>query len=87
MLYHMVMARKEVLVQLEDQLVTDLDRIAAERGTNRSDLLRLLARALVERDEEAKADDQLIAAYRAIPEDPLETEWLARLAAENAIEW
>ena len=29
------MGRREVLVQLDDELVERLDRLAAERGTNR----------------------------------------------------
>ena len=86
MLYHMVMARKEVLVQLEDDLIAQLDRIAQQRGTNRSELLRRLARSLVETDEEARADVETIAAYKAMPDDT-DLAWLARLAAENAIEW
>ncbi len=87
MLYHMVMARKQVLVQLEDELIAQLDRIAQERGINRSDLLRRLVRNLVEAEDDRQADVQHRAAYQAIPEDPLETEWLTRLAAQNAIEW
>ncbi len=87
MLYHMVMARREVLVQLEDGLIKELDRIAKERGTNRSDLLRRLARGLIKADEELKADIDLVAAYRAMPQDDSDLDWLARHAAENAIEW
>jgi metal-responsive CopG/Arc/MetJ family transcriptional regulator len=82
MLYHMVMARKEVLVQLEDDLVKALDRIAKERGTNRSELLRTAARVIVTADDEAKADAELIAAYTAVPQDPQETEAMLRIALE-----
>lgn len=87
MLYHMVVARKEVLVQLDDELVAQLDRIAAERGVNRSALLRRLAQAFVEAEDEARADDELIAAYRRIPEDPAETAALMKLALEVWPEW
>ncbi len=82
MFYHMVMARKEVLVQLEDDLVKALDQIAKERGTNRSELLRTAARVIVTADDEAKADTELIAAYTAVPQDPQETEAMLRIALE-----
>jgi len=34
------MSRREVLVQLDDDLVARLDHPASERGTSRSELLR-----------------------------------------------
>ena len=82
MIYHMVMARKEVLVQLEDDLVRDLDRIATERGTNRSALLRRIARRFVQAEDERRADAALVAAYTAIPQDEGEIEALTTLALE-----
>ncbi len=87
MLYHMVVARKQVLVQLEDDLVRELDSIAADAGVNRSELLRRLVRNLVEAVDEAEADTELIAAYKAQPEDPEMLAVLNRLAAETAIDW
>lgn len=36
----MVLARREVLVQLDDELVAQLDQLASRIGTNRSELLR-----------------------------------------------
>jgi metal-responsive CopG/Arc/MetJ family transcriptional regulator len=83
----MVMARREVLVQLEDDLVVALDRIAKEQNTNRSELLRRLATSLVKTDDEIKADAELVEAYRRQPQDPAMTEAFMRLAAENAIDW
>ena len=87
MLYHMVMARREVLVQLDDDLVEALDRIAAVRGTSRSEVLRRAARAIVEADEEARADAELIAAYTAQPQDPAETDAYMRIAIESWPDW
>ena len=87
MVYHMVMARREVLVQLDDDLVADLDRIAAARSTSRSELLRQAARAVIEADEEAAADAELIAAYRRQPPDQALEQSAARLAARTAPEW
>jgi metal-responsive CopG/Arc/MetJ family transcriptional regulator len=83
----MVMARREVLVQLDDELVADLDRIAAVRSTNRSELLRQGARAVIEADEQAAADAGLIAAYRRQPPDQALQRSAARLAARTAPGW
>lgn len=78
MVYHMIMARKQVLVQLDDALVAELDRIAAEHKTNRSDLLRRIAQAFVAAEDEAKADEELVAAYRAQPQDEAELDaWMS----------
>ena len=87
MLYHMAVARREVLVQLEDDLVAALDAIASERATNRSEILRRAARLFVDAVDEAKADAELIEAYRKHPQDPIETEAFMQLALENWPEW
>ena len=83
----MVMPRREVLVQLDDDLVAELDRIAAARSTSRSELLRQGARAVIEADEETAADAELIAAYRRQPSDPALVQSAARLAARTAPAW
>lgn len=83
----MVMARREVLVQLDDDLVTQLDRIAEARSTSRSELLRRGARAVIEAEDEAAADAELIAAYRRQPPDPALVRSATRLAARTAPEW
>ena len=87
MLYHMFMGRREVLVQLDDDLVDRLDRLAAEQGTNRSELLRRGAAAVLEAAELAAADRQLQESYRRIPQDPTVVATAARLAARTAPEW
>lgn len=86
MSYHMFMARKQVLVQLDDELVAALDRIAAREDTNRSELLRRGARALVKAAEMADADAALTGAYQQHPQDAALVEALARHAAGIA-EW
>ncbi len=83
----MVMGRREVLVQLDDDLVARLDRLATDRGTNRSELLRRGALAVLEADSLQQADDALRVAYRRIPQDPELVEAAARLAAETAPRW
>jgi metal-responsive CopG/Arc/MetJ family transcriptional regulator len=67
MKYHMVIGRRQVLVQLDDELVKRLDRLAAKQGTNRSELLRRGAAAVLEAAERADADRALQAAYRRLP--------------------
>ena len=83
----MVMARREVLVQLEDDLVEQLDQIAEDHGTNRSELLRRGARAVIEAEDLAEADRRLVAAYRRQPPDPALVQSAARLAALTVPEW
>ena len=85
--YHMVMARREVLVQLDDDLVARLDEVAKEQGTNRSELLRRGALAVLTAVELEAADRELQASYRRIPQDPLLVEAAELLASETAPEW
>ena len=83
----MVMARREVLVQLDDELVERLDALAADLGTNRSELIRRGAQAVLDADEFAEADRQLQQAYRRQPADPAVLQSARRLAAETAPAW
>lgn len=87
MTYHMVMARREVLVQLDDHLVAELDRLAAVQGTSRSDLVRRSVLALLEAADVAEADRVLQDAYRRIPPEPALVEAARRLAAETTPSW
>jgi hypothetical protein len=87
MLYHMVMGRREVLVQLDDDLVERLDRLADEQGTSRSELLRRGAAAVLEASELAVADRHLQESYRRIPQDPALVTAAARLATHTTPEW
>lgn len=87
MLYHMLMARREVLVQLDDALVEQLDRLAASEGTNRSELLRRGASAVLEAAEQLEADRALRLAYRRVPQDPALVSTARRLAAQSVPEW
>jgi len=85
--YHMVMGRREVLVQLEDDLVERLDQLAAQEGTNRSDLIRRGASAVLNAADDAQADRALQDAYRRIPQDPAIIAAASRLAAATTSEW
>lgn len=83
----MVIARKQVLVQLDDALIDRLDRLARELGTNRSELLRRGAHAVLEAEDLAGADRELVAAYQRDPPDPAFVRSAARLAARTAAPW
>jgi Arc/MetJ-type ribon-helix-helix transcriptional regulator len=85
--YHMTMARKEVLVQLDDKLVAELDRLAVAQGTSRSDLVRRSVLALLEAADVAQADRELQDAYRRTPPDPALVAAARRLAADNTPSW
>jgi hypothetical protein len=87
MVYHMVMGRKEVLVQLDDDLIDRLDRLADKQGTSRSELLRRGAAAVLEAAEHAEADRDLQEAYRRLPQDPAIVSAASRLASLTAPEW
>ena len=83
----MVMPRREVLVQLDDDLVEQLDRIAKAFDTNRSELLRRGAQAVIDADAERPNDIELIAAYTRQPPDAALIRSAARLAAKTAPAW
>jgi metal-responsive CopG/Arc/MetJ family transcriptional regulator len=81
------MARRQVLVQLDDDLVERLDQLAKAEGTTRSDLLRRGAAAVLEAAEQLEADRALRDAYRRIPQDPALVTSAQRLAAQTTPEW
>jgi metal-responsive CopG/Arc/MetJ family transcriptional regulator len=87
MVYHMVMPRREVLVQLDDELVARLDELAKRIEVSRSELLRRAALAVLEADEWAQADRRLVEGYTRYPPDPVLAEASRRLARETAPEW
>jgi metal-responsive CopG/Arc/MetJ family transcriptional regulator len=81
------MARKQVLVQLDDDLVARLDELASHLAVSRSELLRRAALAMLDRAWEAEAERVTIEAYLRQPEDPAWVAAMSRLAAETAPEW
>jgi metal-responsive CopG/Arc/MetJ family transcriptional regulator len=83
----MSMARREVLVQLDDDLVARLDELAAQLGTNRSELLRRGAAAVINAEELATADRELITGYQRQPPDPALVQSARRLAGRTAPAW
>ena len=81
------MARRQVIVQLDDKLVGALDRVARQEGVSRSELLRRAAIALLEARKVVKQERKFVEAYGLVPQDPVLVETAARLAAEAAPPW
>jgi metal-responsive CopG/Arc/MetJ family transcriptional regulator len=78
------MARRQILVQLDDELIDALGEIAREEGLSRSELIRRAVRAWLEARREICWDREHAEGYRRFPEDAALAESLARIAAENA---
>jgi metal-responsive CopG/Arc/MetJ family transcriptional regulator len=76
------MARKQVIVQLDEELVKALDRVAKRNGVSRSDLIRRASRALLDALTEAEADRQLLQAYGRVPQEAWIVEAGRHLASE-----
>jgi hypothetical protein len=87
MSYPSGMARRQVLVQLDDTLVDDLDHLAGELGTSRSELLRRGARAVLLAAGRSRDDARLVESYRETPLDPDLIAAAQRLAARTVPEW
>jgi len=69
------MARKQVIVQLSDQILADLDALAAKDGVSRSEVIRRAVTAHV-RDRKWEEWDRISnEAYARIPDDPELTAW------------
>ena len=90
----MVVARRQTLVQLTDDLVDVLDAIAAKQGTTRSALIRSVLEGFVQEEDETEKDRRLVEGYTRFPpgteDDPPEwgtlealAEWSARKMIEE----
>jgi predicted transcriptional regulator len=74
------MARRQVLVQLDDEQVAALDRVAGRIDENRSELIRRAIEHYLEAVDEAVADLRYAEAYRRLPEGLAEDAGLRALA-------
>jgi metal-responsive CopG/Arc/MetJ family transcriptional regulator len=81
------MARKQVLVQLDDDLVRRLDKRAVQLSISRSELLRRAAIAVLDAYDTAAEDRWLVEAYQRQPQDPALIAAAAKLAAQTVPEW
>ncbi len=76
------MARRQVLVQLDDAQIAQLDRLVAGGEDNRSGLIRTAIDLYLDAVAEGLADVRYAEAYRRIPEDLDEHAGLRALALE-----
>lgn len=83
----MVMARRQVLVQLDDDMVDRLDELAGQLSVSRSELLRRGAETLLRAEDWAHADRELVEAYRRTPVDAALLDAGDRAAADTAPPW
>jgi metal-responsive CopG/Arc/MetJ family transcriptional regulator len=75
------MARRQVLVQLNDELLALLDERASRTGRSRSELIRAsIARDLAD-EREAALDAEIVEGYRRIPQEP--DRWADELARQS----
>jgi predicted transcriptional regulator len=72
------------MVQLSDELLTELDREAARQGASRSSVIRDAITTFLEQTREADVSRAIVDGYRRIPQGTLD-DWgdLAALADEN----
>jgi len=80
--YHMIMARTQTLVQLDEGLVALLDQRASKSGISRSALIRQAIEAYLAEDLEASIDESIVAGYTRIPAEEPTAEVIA-LATAN----
>jgi metal-responsive CopG/Arc/MetJ family transcriptional regulator len=81
------MARRQVIVQLDDALIERLDEIAAAGSISRSELLRRGANAILEAYRLAEQERAYVDGYLRTPQDE---PWLAvlhQLAVDNVPPW
>jgi len=76
------MARKQVLLQLTDDLVRRLDRVSKEKGLSRSAIVRDALERYVSRESEEEMDRRLIEGYTRFPPDGEFDAWSEQQARE-----
>jgi metal-responsive CopG/Arc/MetJ family transcriptional regulator len=82
----MVIARKQTLVQLSDDLIAALDARAAREGKSRSALIREAVQQHLHDEVEAEIDRQIVEGYTRLPQTEEEMEWGDRMAAD-VLQW
>jgi len=78
----MLVARRQTIVQLSDELVALLDERAARRGVSRSQLIRTAIEAYIASDEDAAIDAAIVEGYTRIP-PPDHDPWAEAAAIES----
>ena len=77
----MIMARRQTLVQLSDELVAALDEQASRAGTSRSELIRVALESYLGQGRDAAIDASIVEGYTRIP--PEDDPWADVAAAES----
>jgi metal-responsive CopG/Arc/MetJ family transcriptional regulator len=67
--------RKQVLVQLDDELVAELDRWAAREKVSRSDLIRRAVAAHLSDLDREEQDRTTVEAYERVPDSETFQPW------------
>ena len=76
------MARKQVLVQLSEELIRQLDEVAERRGESRSAVVREAVTKYVVTETEAEKDRRLVEGYTKFPPDDEFDAWAEQSARE-----
>jgi metal-responsive CopG/Arc/MetJ family transcriptional regulator len=82
--YHMLMARTQTLVQLNEALLARLDERAARESLSRSALIRTAIERYLEDELAADVDRRIVEGYTRLPQTPAEDEW-AEAGARDAV--
>jgi metal-responsive CopG/Arc/MetJ family transcriptional regulator len=78
----MLVARRQTLVQLSDELLALLDERAAKSGRSRSEIIRSAVERELAAEREAAIDKAIVDGYTKFPQEP--DPW-ADLAARESI--
>jgi metal-responsive CopG/Arc/MetJ family transcriptional regulator len=78
----MLIARRQTLVQLSDELVAALDERAARRGVSRSQLIRTAIEQYIATDEDSEIDRAIVEGYTRIPPGELDA-WAEAATIES----
>ena len=67
--YHIVMARRQTLVQLSDELLALLDERAVRTGQSRSELIRVAVERDLAAHRDAAIDAAIVSGYERVPQE------------------
>ena len=81
--YDIVVARRQTLVQLNDELLALLDERVAKTGRSRSDIIRAAIERELAADREAAIDAAIVDGYTRIPQ-PEQDPW-AQASARRSV--
>ena len=79
----MPMARRQTLVQLNDELLALLDERASRTGRSRSEIIRAAVERELAADRDAAIDAAIVAGYERIP--PAELDPWAEASAKRSV--